>query len=65
MNDHAVIRSFETGRGRRLAIVILALAVVALVIGAVAMGFRGRHISRSADALTKPVVAPAKTFPSR
>jgi uncharacterized membrane protein YjjB (DUF3815 family) len=69
MNNSAVIRSFETGRGRRLAILLLATIIVALVIGAVVVGFRGRHISRNAAALTAPIAAPAHQqtppFPAR
>ena len=67
MNDRAVIRSFETGQGKRLAILALAVAVLALVIGVVAFGFRGRHITRNADALLKAEPAPhaTRSFPSR
>jgi hypothetical protein len=67
MNDRAVIRSFETGQGKRLAILALAVAILALVIGVVAFGFRDRHITRNADALMKTEPAPpaARHFPSR
>ena len=68
MNDRAVIRSFETGQGKRLAVLALAIAVLALVIGVVALGFRHRHISRGADALMRAepaAVHDARSFPSR
>lgn len=53
MNDRAVIRSFEAGTGKRLAIVALVVAVIALL-AVVALGFHGRHIARNAAALTRP-----------
>jgi CHASE2 domain-containing sensor protein len=67
MNDRAVIRSFETGQGKRLAILAIAIAVLALVIGVVALGFHNRHITRSTDALirTEPATHAARPFPSR
>jgi hypothetical protein len=68
MNDRAIIRSFETGQGRRLAILAVAVAILALVIGLVAFGFRGRHITRNTDALTQPHETTSHTpapFPSR
>lgn len=67
MNDRAIIRSFETGQGKRLAILALAVAVLALVIGVVAFGFRDRHITRNAAALMKadPAAHATRSFPSR
>jgi len=52
MNDRELIRSFEAVHDRRLlAVAFLALfAVVAVLIGVVA-GFRGTHVSKSADAI--------------
>lgn len=67
MNDRAVIRSFEMGQAKRLAILALAIAILALVIGVVAFSFRDRHITRNADALIRaePAGHAARTFPSR
>ena len=42
MEDRAVLRDFEQGRGRRIVVVILAVLALAIVIGAVVAGFRGR-----------------------
>jgi hypothetical protein len=69
MNDRAVIRSFEAGTGKRLAIVALIVAVIALL-AVVAVGFHGRHIARNAAALTRPaaVETPPRAppqFPAR
>jgi hypothetical protein len=69
MNDRAIIRSFEAGTGKRLAIVALVVAVIALL-AVVTLGFHGRHIARNAAALTRPaaVEIPPRTpppFPSR
>jgi hypothetical protein len=55
MNDRALIRSFEKGRGTWMVVVLLAVAAVAILIGVVASGFKGRHISRNAAALTEPL----------
>jgi hypothetical protein len=44
----------KVGRGKRDLILIAALVVVAILIGAVWFGFRGSHVSRSADAITIP-----------
>jgi hypothetical protein len=67
MNDRAVIRSFETGQGKRLAILVVAIAVLALVLGFVVIGFRDRHIPRSTDALmrSQTTTHTARPFPSR
>jgi hypothetical protein len=52
MNYGAIIRETETGRGRKVLIMLLALLLVALVIGVVVRGFRGYSPSSGADALT-------------
>jgi hypothetical protein len=62
MNDRALIRTFETGRGRRIAILAVAVMVFAIVIAAVVTGFHGVRVRRSASALTRPAV-PAATQP--
>ncbi|HEY2902129.1 MAG TPA: hypothetical protein VGL59_16220 [Polyangia bacterium] len=54
-NDRAIMRSFEKGRGTWIVVALLAVAVVAVLIGVVASGFHGRHISRNAAALTEPL----------
>jgi hypothetical protein len=56
MNDRAIIQSFEKSWAQRLVIVGLAMVVGGLLIW-VGVGFRGRHIARSAAALT-PVTLP-------
>ena len=50
----------EIGNGKRVAIVVGALVVVAALIVVMVVGFRGRHISRNAAALTAPLVAPPR-----
>jgi hypothetical protein len=40
MDDRAYIRMTEKGRGKKILVLILALIVVAIVIGTVARGFR-------------------------
>jgi hypothetical protein len=52
MDDRELIRSFEAVHDRRrLAFAFLAIfAVVAVLIGVV-VGFRGSHVSKSADAI--------------
>jgi hypothetical protein len=46
----------EIGNGKRVAIVVSALLVVAALIVVMVVGFRGRHVSRNAAALTAPIV---------
>jgi hypothetical protein len=50
----------HTGRGRWVLGLFVAAIVVVAVIWTVASGFRGRHISRNAAAMTEPVTAPVK-----
>ena len=45
----------KVGRGKRDLILIAALAGVGGLLGAVAAGFRGSDVTRSADAMTAPV----------
>jgi hypothetical protein len=79
MNDGQTASSVEAdlkkiakvGRGRRDLILVAALVVVAILIGAVWVGFRGSQgqVSRSAAAMTVPVpptapqAAPRSTTP--
>jgi flagellar basal body-associated protein FliL len=56
-----MVRNTKIGRGRRVAILVAAVVLVAVLIGVVVAGFRGRHISQNAAAMTTPVAAaPAK-----
>jgi len=48
----------RVGRGKRDFVLIAAVVVVAILIGAVWFGFRGSHVSQSAAAMTVPA-APA------
>ena len=53
MDDRAVIRSLEGFHNMRfLAYAALALLVFAVVVSALVAGFRGNHVSRSADSMT-------------
>jgi len=65
MNDRAVIHSLETGLGRRVAILCASLVAVAIVVWALAAGFRNEHPYRSADALVHATDTPAKVSPTQ
>lgn len=56
------LHDLETGRGRRVAVLLAAFFGVAIVIWAVAMGFHGRHYNRSARALA-PWSVPGRSAP--
>jgi flagellar basal body-associated protein FliL len=56
-----MVKRTEIGRGRRLAIMVAVVLVAAALIGVVAAGFRGRHISQDAAAMTTPAPATAKS----
>jgi hypothetical protein len=58
MNE--MVRKVKIGRGRRVAITAVAILVVALLLGVVVVGFRGRHILRNSAAMTTPVPVSAK-----
>ena len=58
--DRSLMHGLETGRGKRVAVLLAALFAVAFVIWAVAVGFHGRHYSRSAGALTEPSDTPTQ-----
>jgi hypothetical protein len=58
--DRVIMHDLETGRGKRVAILLAALFAVALVFWAVAAGFHGRHFARSAGALTRPFATPTQ-----
>ena len=56
-----MVRHTKIGRGRRVAILVAAVVLVAVLIGVVVTGFRGGHVSQNAAAMTTPVgAAPAK-----
>jgi uncharacterized membrane protein affecting hemolysin expression len=55
-----ILKRTERGRGRRVAIMVCAVIVFAVMIGVVVVGFRGRHISQNSAAMTKSVAAPTK-----
>jgi hypothetical protein len=54
------MHDLETGRGKRVGVLLAALFAVALVIWAVAVGFHGRHFSRNAGALTRSFETPTQ-----
>jgi hypothetical protein len=59
-NDQSMdqmVKKVKIGRGRRVAIAAVAVIVVALLLGVVVVGFRGRHILRDSAAMTTPVPA--------
>jgi hypothetical protein len=58
--DRALMHDLETGRGRKVAILLAAVFAVVLVLWAVAAGFRGRHIARNAGAIERPVETPTQ-----
>jgi hypothetical protein len=47
MDDYAIIRGTERGRGKWAIVMILALVVLAIVIGSVVRGFRAQPQVRS------------------
>jgi hypothetical protein len=62
-NDTAMdqmVKKVKAGRGRQVAIAAVAVIVVALLLGVVVVGFRGRHILRNSAAMTTPVPVSAK-----
>jgi hypothetical protein len=56
MDYGAIIRDTERGRGRKVVVLVLALLLVALVIGAVVRGFMGHSSYSTANALTGSAV---------
>jgi len=56
-----MVSNVKIGRGRRVAIAAIAVIAVALLLGVVVVGFRGRHTLRNSEAMTTPV--PASTNP--
>jgi hypothetical protein len=58
--DRALLDSLETGRGKRIAILVAALFAVLIVIWTLAVGFQGRHYRRSAGALTDTPTVPVR-----
>ena len=61
MDDRAVMRSFETGRGRRVAALVVALVVVGVVVGFVTRGFKkAPDAAGGAKVLSDPITIPTK-----
>lgn len=54
------MHDLETGRGKKVAVLVAALFAVVLVLWVVAASFRGRHVTRNAGALTHPVETPTQ-----
>jgi hypothetical protein len=63
MNDSRAMskseRLDELGNGKRTAIIVIAVLVIAALVGYLFLGFRGRHIARNAAAMATPVGVPA------
>ena len=59
-----MVKGSETGRGRRVAFMVIAVLAVAVLLTVVVVGFRGRNIPQAAAAMTTPV-APATNVASR
>lgn len=62
-NDQAmdqIVKKVKMGRGKRVAITAVVVIVVALLLGVVVAGFRGRHILRNSAAMTTPAPVSAK-----
>jgi flagellar basal body-associated protein FliL len=55
----------ELGNGKRTAIIVIAVLVIAALVGYMFVGFRGRHIARNAAAMATPVGVPAGTAAAR
>lgn len=59
MNDSRVMsksqRLDEMGNGKRTAIILAAVLVLAALVGVLAFAFRGRHIRRNSAAMVTPV----------
>jgi hypothetical protein len=55
-----MVKKTEVGRTRRVVFMLAVVLVVAALTGVVVVGFRGRHISQNAAALTAPGATPAK-----
>ncbi len=61
LSTDEMVKKLETGRAKRVVIVVLAGVVVVALLGLVVSGFRGRRIVLNSNAITAPVAAPAKT----
>ena len=55
-----VLKKTKVGRTRRWVFLLATVVALAALTGVVVAGFRGRHISRNAAALTAPGASPAK-----
>jgi len=54
------MHDLETGRGKKVGILLAAVFAVVLVLWAVAAGFRGRHIARNAGAIGRTSETPTQ-----
>ena len=52
-----MVRRTEIGRGKRIAVTVAALLILAGLIGVVVSGFSGQHVPQNAAAMTTPVAA--------
>lgn len=59
-----MVKGSKTGRGRRVAFMVIAVLAVAVLSTVVVVGFRGRNIPQAADAMTTPL-PPATKVASR
>ena len=55
-----MLKGSRTGRGKRVAFMVLAVLAVAVLFTIVVVGFRGRNIPQNAAAMTTPVTPAAK-----
>ena len=59
-----MVKASKTGRGKRVAFMVMAVLAVAVLFTVVVAGFRGRNIQQNAAAMTTPV-APAVKVATR
>jgi hypothetical protein len=52
-----IVKKTKIGRGKRLAIMVVAVVGVAVLIAVVVAGFRGRQILQDSAAMTTPIPA--------
>ncbi len=55
-----MLKQSRMGRGARAAIIAAVMVLFAILVGAVATGFRSRHISQNAAAMTTPIATHSK-----
>lgn len=59
-----MVKGIKIGRGKRVALIVIAALAVAVLFTVVVVGFRGRNIPQNAAAMTTPV-APAVKVATR